>query len=251
VDAKAAMIKYKLTIQYLGTRYSGWQIQSNKRTVQGMIKEALLQLTGETVSVVGAGRTDSGVHALGQVAHIRLEKQMEAARLQRALNGILPWDIRIASARQAPPEFHAQKSAVRKRYLYRIYNGPVLPPFLTGRIHQVIHPLQVDAMSEAAALVVGRHDFKGFAAAAATVKDHHRTVLTSRFVRKGRDLRYLVEADGFLHHMVRNIMGTLLQIGSGKRPVSDMLRILESRDRRNAGPTAPAQGLYLVKVWYR
>lgn len=245
------MIKYKLTIQYLGTRYSGWQIQSNKRTVQGTIKEALLQLTGEAVSVVGAGRTDSGVHALGQVAHIRLEKQMETARLQRALNGILPWDIRIVSARQARPEFHAQKSAIRKRYLYRIYNGPVLPPFLSGRVHRVYHPLHLEAMSEAAQMIVGRHDFKGFAAAAAKVQDHHRTVLVSSFVRKGRDVRYVVEADGFLHHMVRNIMGTLLQIGSGKRDASDMIRILESRDRRNAGPTAPAQGLYLVKVWYR
>ncbi|RPJ84898.1 MAG: tRNA pseudouridine(38-40) synthase TruA [Acidobacteria bacterium] len=244
------MIKYKLIIQYLGTRYSGWQIQSNKRTIQGTIKEALLQLTGETVSVVGAGRTDSGVHALGQVAHIRLEKQMEAARLHRALNGILPRDIRIASARIASPDFHAQKSAIRKRYLYRIYNGPVLSPFLSGCVHQVIHPLQVRAMSDAAEMIVGRHDFKGFAAAASAVRDHHRTVLVSRLVSKGRDLRYVIEADGFLHHMVRNIMGTLLQIGSGKRAASDMMRILESRDRRNAGPTAPPQGLYLVKVWY-
>ncbi len=244
------MTKYKLTIQYLGTRYSGWQIQSNKRTIQGTIKDALLQLTGETVSVVGAGRTDSGVHALGQVAHIRLEKEMEVSRLQRALNGILPWDIRMVSVRTAPPDFHAQKSAIRKRYLYRIYNGAVLSPFLSGRVHQVIHPLDVDAMSAGAGMIIGRHDFKGFAAAAAKVRDHHRTVLASRFVRKGRDVRYLIEADGFLHHMVRNIMGTLLQIGSGKRSVSDIAQILESRDRRNAGPTARPEGLYLVKVWY-
>jgi tRNA pseudouridine38-40 synthase len=245
------MTKYKLLIEYQGTRYSGWQIQNNKRTIQGTIKDALSQLTGETVSVVGAGRTDAGVHALGQVAHIRLEKQLDARRLLRALNGILPRDIRIVSARTAPPDFHAQKSALRKRYLYRIYNGPVLSPFLSGCVYHVIPPLQVQAMSEAAEMIVGRHDFKGFAAAAATVRDHHRTVLVSRLVAKGRHLRYVVEADGFLHHMVRNIMGTLLQIGSGKRPASDMIRILESRDRRNAGPTAPPQGLYLVKVWYR
>jgi len=245
------MTKYKLTVHYLGTRYSGWQIQSNKRTIQGTIKEALTQLTGEAVSVVGAGRTDSGVHALGQVAHIRLEKEMEASRLQRALNGILPWDIRILSARKTRPDFHAQKCAVRKRYLYRIWNGPVLSPFLSGRVQQVIHPLRLEAMHEAAELILGRHDFKGFAAAAATVRDHHRTVLASRLICKGRDVRYVIEADGFLHHMVRNIMGTLLQIGSGKRPVSDIIQILGSRDRRNAGPTAPPQGLYLVKVWYR
>jgi tRNA pseudouridine38-40 synthase len=244
------MVKYKLTIQYLGTRYSGWQIQSNKLTVQGAIKDALLQLTGETVSVVGAGRTDSGVHALGQVAHIRLERKMEAARLQRALNGILPWDIRMVSVKSAPPEFHAQKSAIRKRYLYRIHNGPILSPFLAGRVYQVSHPLDLKAMSEAAGMILGRHDFKGFAAAAAKVKDHHRTVLASRLVGKGRDVRYVIEADGFLHHMVRNIVGTLLQIGSGKRSASDIIRILESRDRRNAGPTARAEGLYLVKVWY-
>jgi len=244
------MIKYKLTIQYLGTRYSGWQIQSNKRTIQGTIKDALLQLTGETVSVVGAGRTDAGVHALGQIAHIRLEKELEPARLRRALNGILPWDIRMVSVQAARPDFHAQKSAIRKRYLYRIYNGPVLSPFLSGCVHQVIPPLKLEAMAEAAGMIVGRHDFRGFAAAASTVRDHHRTVLASRLINKGRHVRYVIEADGFLHHMVRNIMGTLLQIGTGKRNASDMIRILESRDRRNAGPTAPPQGLYLVKVWY-
>lgn len=244
------MTKYKLTIQYLGTRYSGWQIQNDKPTIQGTIKQALLQLTGQTVSVVGAGRTDSGVHALGQVAHIRLPTEMQTGRLQRALNGILPWDIRIISAQPAPADFHAQKSAVRKRYLYRVYNGKVLSPFLSGCVHQVVGPLQVEAMSEAAKLIVGRHDFKGFAAAASSVRDYHRTVLSSRLVKKGRHVRYMIEADGFLHHMVRNIVGTLLQIGGGKRSASDMTRILESRDRRNAGPTAPPQGLYLVKVWY-
>jgi len=244
------MTKYKLVIQYLGTRYSGWQIQKDKRTIQGTIRDALLQITGEMVSVVGAGRTDSGVHALGQVAHVRLEEELEPARLRRALNGILPWDIRMLSVQAAPPDFHAQKSAIRKRYLYRIYNGPVLSPFLSGCVHQVIPPLKLEAMAKAAGAIVGRHDFKGFAAAASTVRDHHRTVLVSRLASKGRHVRYVIEADGFLHHMVRNIMGTLLQIGTGKRSASDMIDILESRDRKNAGPTARPEGLYLAKVWY-
>ncbi|HXK61351.1 MAG TPA: tRNA pseudouridine(38-40) synthase TruA [Acidobacteriota bacterium] len=245
------MTSYKLTIQYVGTRYAGWQIQRNQRTVQGTLKEALGRLTGETVSVIGAGRTDSGVHALGQVAQIRLHKQMEARRLQRALNAILPPDIRIASARVVPSGFHAQKQAVRKRYVYRIFNGQVLPPFLCGLVCQVPVALDLEAMIQAAGLIVGRHDFRGFAAASSAVKDFRRTVAVSRLVRRGRHIRYTIEADGFLHHMVRNIVGTLLEIGRGKRSPSDMIRILESRDRKQAGPTAPPEGLYLVKVWYR
>ncbi|RPI25485.1 MAG: tRNA pseudouridine(38-40) synthase TruA [Acidobacteria bacterium] len=245
------MTKYKLTIQYVGRRYAGWQIQRDKKTVQASLRDAVERLTGELVSVVGAGRTDSGVHALGQVAHIRLEKEMQATRLHRALNGILPADIRIVSVRAVAPDFHAQKHAVRKRYVYRIFNGPVLSPFLCGLVCHVIPPLDLEAMSAAAQLIIGRHDFRGFAAAASTVRDHHRQVLSSRLVRRGRHIRYVIEADGFLHHMVRNIMGTLLQVGRGKRSPSDMLRILESRDRRNAGPTARPEGLYLVKVWYR
>jgi len=245
------MTKYKLTIQYNGARYSGWQIQAGRTTVQGTIRQALERLTGQAISVVGAGRTDSGVHALGQVAHIRLDEAMDPARLQRALNGLLPWDIRILAARRVSAAFHAQKHALRKLYAYRIFNGPILSPFLRGRVCQVRQPLAVEKMKQAARLLVGRRDFSGFAAASSSVRDHHRTILRSEVIARGALLRYEVEADGFLHHMVRNIAGTLLEVGSGRREPEDMLRILESRDRRRAGRTAPAEGLYLVRIWYR
>lgn len=244
------MTKYRLTIQYIGTRYAGWQIQKDQKTVQGVLKEALEQVTGEVVSVVGSGRTDSGVHALRQVAHIRLGDARDPCRLGRALNGVLPRDIRILQVKRASPGFHAQKDAVKKRYIYRIYNGLILPPFLAGRVCHVIPLLDFPRMQAAAALILGRHDFSGFAAAASKVVDRRRTVYRSNLTKRGRRLRYQVEANGFLHHMVRNIVGTLLEIGRGRRAPSEMLAILESQDRRNAGPTAPAEGLYLDRVWY-
>jgi tRNA pseudouridine38-40 synthase len=244
------MIKYRSTIQYLGTRYAGWQSQKNQPTIQATIQAAIERVTREVVSVVGAGRTDAGVHALGQVAHFRLENPVEPFRLQRALNGVLPGDVRIIRLTTTRPSFHAQKDAVKKRYSYRFYNGPVLSPFLSGSVYHVLSPLDPDRMREAAEGLLGRRDFKAFAAASSTVRDHHRTVFLSRLAAHGRHLRYDIEADGFLHHMVRNIVGTLLQIGTGKRPPSDIFDILASRDRRRAGPTAPPQGLFLVRVWY-
>jgi tRNA pseudouridine38-40 synthase len=245
------MTKYKLTIQYDGTRYHGWQIQAGRVTIQGAIKEALARLVGQQVPIVGAGRTDAGVHALGQVAHIRLDEPMDPGRLERALNGILPWDIRILKATKASAAFHAQKHARKKRYVYSIFQGPILPPFLHGRVCHVRYHLAPERMRAAAGLLVGRRDFSGFAAASTSVQDHRRTILRSDVIGRGPLLRYVVEADGFLHHMVRNIVGTLLEIGAGKRAPEDLLRILESGDRRQAGPTAPPQGLCLVKIWYR
>jgi tRNA pseudouridine38-40 synthase len=244
------MIKYQLKLQYIGTHYSGWQSQKSRPTVQGTVQAAVQRVTGQAVSVVGAGRTDAGVHALGQVAHFRLQGPVEPLRLQRALNGVLPGDIRILRLAAAPPAFHAQKDAVKKRYSYRFYNGPILSPFLAGRVYHVVHRLDSEAMCEAAAALVGRHDFTAFAAAASKVRDHHRTIFLSQLQVHGYHLRYEIEADGFLHHMVRNIVGTLLQIGSAKRAPSDISKILLSGDRRNAGPTAAAHGLYLVRIWY-
>lgn len=244
------MKKYKLVLQYVGTRYAGWQIQKNQNTIQGKLKSALNKLTGETVSVVGAGRTDSGVHAMEQVAHFRLSEEMATEKLFRGLNGILPWDIRVMSIEPAPQDFHAQKNALKKRYEYRLYTGPVLPPFLHGRVHHMTRPLNVSQMQKAAALLCRSHDFRGFAAASTRVKSTVRTVSLSQLQEQGCHLTYQIEGNGFLYHMVRNIMGTLLEIGVGKRDPDDIRRILDSRDRRLAGPTAPARGLYLMHVSY-
>jgi len=242
--------KYKVVLQYVGTRYAGWQIQKNQHTIQGKLKSALHQLTGEEISVVGAGRTDSGVHAMEQVAHLRLYKDMETEKLFRGLNGILPWDIRVMSIEPAPQDFHAQKDALKKRYEYRIYTGPVLPPFLHGYVHHMIRPLNAPDMQRAAEQLCRSDDFRGFAAASTRVKSTVRTVFLSQIQEQGCHLTYQIEGDGFLHHMVRNIVGTLLEVGVGKRVPDDICAILDSKDRRLAGPTAPAHGLYLMHVSY-
>ena len=245
------LIKYRLVVQYRSDGYSGWQVQKNRPTIAGTIEAALSRITAETVSIVGAGRTDAGVHALGQVAHFRLSRSRPADRLLKSLNGVLPSEIRVLRLSVASDAFHAQKDAKRKRYVYRVYNGPVLSPFLEGRVNQVYRPLSPEAMQQAADLIVGTHDFTGFTASASRVKNRIRTVYVSCWQRRGRHFSYRIEGNGFLHHMVRNVVGTMLQIGHGQRPASDMITILESRDRRLAGPTAPPHGLFLARVWYR
>ncbi len=244
------MQKYRMLLQYLGTRYAGWQVQKNRLTIQQLIQEAISQVTRETVSVVASGRTDAGVHALGQVAHFRLQDARPVERLAKALNGVLPPDVRVLRLRIAPPQFHAQKDARRKRYCYRIYNGPVLSPFLHGRIFHARLLLDAERMRQAGKILRGRHDFSGFASSRSRVADKRRTVFRSDLLQRGHYLDYRIEGDGFLHHMVRNIVGTLLEIGRDRRPVQDMQRILEAGDRRLAGPTAAPWGLYLVRVWY-
>lgn len=243
-------LKYKITLQYLGTRYHGWQIQRRQITVQGVLRDALSTLAGETIKVVGASRTDSGVHAFGQVAHFFFPPKKTISDLRKALNAIIPRDIRVLRVEKASPEFHAQRSARKKRYEYRIYNGPVLPPFLYKRACHIVHPLDFEKMQQGAQFLLGTRDFSGFAASSTSTENRIRSITYSGLTKHGRDLRYRVEADGFLHHMVRNIAGTLLEIGLRKRPPEDVARILETLDRNSAGVTAPPEGLYLVKIWY-
>jgi tRNA pseudouridine38-40 synthase len=243
-------IKYRITLQYLGTRYHGWQIQRRQITVQEVVKEALTRLAGEPVTPAGASRTDAGVHALGQVAHFYFPPRKTIADLRKALNAILPRDIRVVRLERVASDFHAQKNALRKRYDYQIYNGPVLPPFLYGRVCHIIHPLDFERMQSSAELLLGTRDFSGFAASTTTTENRVRHVSYSEIRKHGRKLRYRVEADGFLHHMVRNIAGTLLEIGLHKRSPSDINRIIASGDRTIAGATAPPEGLYLVRIWY-
>ncbi len=250
MDGSSKLQKYRAVVDYVGTRYAGWQTQPDRATVQSTIQEVLLKFNRVPVNVIASGRTDAGVHARGQVVHFRQARKMEPKLLRRALNAMLPPDIRIRSVRLAAPSFHAQQDALRKRYEYRLYTGPVLSPFLGGTVYHLYRRVSFERMAESAPLLEGTHDFSGFAASSSRVKDARRTIFVSRLRRRGNHLIYRVEGSGFLQHMVRNIVGTLIEIGRGRRPVDDLVRVLESRDRRNAGPTAPPQGLCLMRVWY-
>ncbi len=243
-------IKYKATIQYLGTGYHGWQKQKNNLTVQEVMESSLSRLAGESVKVAGASRTDAGVHAKGQVAHFLFPTKDSVPDLKKAANAILPRDIRIKALTKVPPSFHAQRNARKKRYEYHIYSGEVFPPFLCNRAIHVGHSLNLSLLNHAASLFLGTHDFSGFAASSTTVRNRVRSLFVSTFRKRGARYVYRVEADGFLHHMIRNIVGTLLEISMGKLDVETVTEILRRRDRSMAGPTAPAEGLYLVKIWY-
>jgi tRNA pseudouridine38-40 synthase len=242
--------KFRATIQYVGSQYRGWQIQADGPTVQGVITQTLSRLAGEPVVVTGAGRTDSGVHALGQVAHFHFQERNSIPDLRKTLNALLPVDIRIIRLEPVSSSFHAQRNARLKRYEYRISTGSVLSPFLIDRMCHCPGKLDAARMHEAASMLIGSHDFTSFTAAASRVRNRRREITRSEVRKRGTTVVYRVEGRGFLHHMVRNIAGTLIEIGQGKRPADDMPRILQACDRGLAGPTAPASGLYLVRIWY-
>ena len=243
----------KLTIQYDGTDYVGWQRQENGASIQGLLEEALRPIEGAHVNVFGAGRTDAGVHALGQVASLRLTASIQPQRLVRALNAVLPPDIRVVDAKEAPDDFHARFSATGKLYEYRIINDQAVSPFLRRFVWQVIPPLDLGAMRQASALLIGRHDFAAFQAVRASVKSTERTIRRLEWIEgRGSDVPLVmqIEGDGFLRHMVRTIAGTLVQVGLGRWPVDYVSDVLASRSRLRAGNTAPAAGLFLVRVLY-
>lgn len=244
----------KLTIAYDGGDLVGWQRQAAGVSIQGLIEAALTRLTGASVSIAGAGRTDAGVHALGQVASATVTGAWAPDDLRHALNALLPDAVRVLAVTEAPAGFHARFSARAKRYEYRIATGPVLSPFLRRYAWHVTHPLDTAAMIEALGVVTGTHDFAAFQAAGSRVRDTVRTLHDARLETAGgpgdADLRLILRGDGFLRHMVRNIAGTLVEIGRGRWPPARMAEILASRDRRLAGPTAPPQGLFLVEVEY-
>jgi tRNA pseudouridine38-40 synthase len=244
----------KLVLSYDGTDYVGWQRQANGVSIQALIEEALAPIEGREVSVVGAGRTDAGVHALGQVASVSLESPIEVAALRRALNATLPADVRVRDASEAPSAFHARFSACGKAYRYCIRHADWVSPFERRYVLHVPQPLNDRAMVEAARVLVGRHDFAAFQAAGSDVVTTERTVHDLTITRVEEEAGALVmidiEADGFLRHMVRTVAGTLVEVGQGRREPSDVARVLASRDRSQAGPTAPAHGLFLVRVSY-
>ncbi|MFH1502623.1 MAG: tRNA pseudouridine(38-40) synthase TruA [Candidatus Eisenbacteria bacterium] len=241
----------KLTIEYDGTEFAGWQVQPGQRTVQGALDEALSDLAGAPLSVTGAGRTDAGVHALGQVANVTLSLELEPGTLAAALNARLPDDVFVRSAHEVPPDFHARFSAVGRKYVYLI--GASESPIWRLRRWHVRVPLDRDAMSEAGGMLEGERDFSSFCLTGSE-PDHHRCRVT-RFSLEwvpdfGGMLVVRVDANRFLRGMVRSIVGTLVDVGRGRTSPDDFRAILEAGDRGEAGATAPAHGLYLSEVIY-
>lgn len=253
----------KLTIAYDGTRYAGWQVQGDRRqgtgnrgqegrtpTIQGTLERVLRRILQEPVRVVGSGRTDAGVHALAQVAHVAVRAAIPCERLMRSLNQLLPPDIAVTYLEEVDAAFHARFDATSKRYRYRLFTGAVVPPFIRPYVHQVRAPLNLALMRREAARLLGRHDFRAFARAGGRRTTTTRTILAADLKRRGQEVWIELTGNGFLHTMVRSVVGTLIDIGRGHRPPGTIRRLLLTRQRRLAGPTAPPQGLTLVEVRY-
>lgn len=249
------MRNIKLVLAYDGTEFAGWQIQPDAPTIQGTLAQAIEKLTNEKLLPQGSGRTDAGVHALAQVATFATESTIPIENFLKALNGNLPPAIRVLDVNEVPASFHARKSAIGKTYRYRMYRGAVCPPFLARYVWHYPYPLNEAAMADAAAKVIGEHDFTSFAAVdPERGRDEEvsnvRTISLSEWKRDGDEFVYTVHGNGFLHHMVRNLVGTFLPAGKETIAPSEISRILEARNRSAAGATAPAHGLYLVSVNY-
>jgi tRNA pseudouridine38-40 synthase len=240
----------RLVVAYDGTAYAGWQIQPDAPTVQGLLTDAARQLLGPTARVTGASRTDAGVHALGQVVSVSTDSTLSPAAVRGALNATLPRDVRVVDARDAPAGFDARRSAIGKRYAYVIDNGAVASPLFLRYAWHVARPLDVDAMRRAANVLGGRHDFSAFCAAPGRGTSPVCVVRALHVLRRRRRIALLVSADRFLHHMVRNIVGSLVAVGRGAHDAAWLAGVLAARDRARAGVTAPAHGLALVRVMY-
>jgi tRNA pseudouridine38-40 synthase len=244
------MRNIKLLLAYDGTDFSGWQRQRDRRTVQQVLEEAIGEITGTTPASNASGRTDAGVHALGQVVHFYTGSLLEPVVLVKALNAKLPPDVRVWSASEMPQSFHATLDAKTKLYRYEIDNAPIADPFRRRYAGHVYRRLDADAMNRAAAALRGRHDFHSFETNWPNRTSSVRTITRLEVARVGDSVQVEVEADGFLYNMVRAITGTLVQVGLGRRPEQWVAEALAAEDRSAAGPTAPPQGLFLVRVNY-
>lgn len=243
------MRNLKLTIQYDGTKYCGWQKQPNSSGIQGTIEYAIYEITREKVNIIGSGRTDAGVHALGQVANLKTNSNIPAARIPDALNAKLPKDISIIDCQEVSDDFHSRYSATGKIYRYLIYNKPYRSPLYKDISYHVRYDLDIQKMRVEAQSLLGTHEFKGFMSSGSSVKDTVRTIHNISIEESGDLIVLEVEGNGFLYNMVRIIVGTLVDIGRGRidKPLEE---IIASQDRGEAGHTAPAHGLFLKKVHY-
>lgn len=244
------MPTFKITIEYDGTNYHGWQIQPHLPTIQGALEATIRNIARQDVAVTGAGRTDAGVHALGQVAHVTTTARLTALEWLRALNGLLPPDIAVQSVDEVPETFHARFSARSKLYRYRIRTQPPRSALEHNRLLHYPYPLDLDAMNVATRDLIRTHDFSSFQGSPTDTKNPVCAVTTLSVARLEGEVIVEVEANRFLKQMVRAMVGTLLDIGRGKRQAGDMAKILAAKDRAQAGFTAPAHGLYLVRVDY-
>ncbi len=255
------MRNIRLLIQYDGTEYSGWQVQPDDVTIQGLIENRLKKITGEDINLIAAGRTDAGVHALGQVACFTTLSRLTPAVFKNALNAQLPADIRVMDADEAEGTFHARFSALRKSYVYLISTGRTLSPFLHRYAWRLPHDLDLDAMKESVSYFSGTHDFSSFRGSGCGAKTTVRTIFGASVEKHealdfmtlrlaGSFVRFRFEGDAFLRHMVRNMVGTVVEAGKGRIKPAGIRTIMEGTDRRCAGPTAPANGLFLEKIQY-
>jgi tRNA pseudouridine38-40 synthase len=247
---------FKLVLTYDGADFSGWQIQPDRPTIQGILADVIFRITGERALPQGSGRTDAGVHALGQVASFALESPIPSQNLLLALNDKLPSGIRCMSIEEVAQNFHARRAARAKTYEYRLFRGTICSPFLARYVHHYPYPLNGEAMNRAAHVIVGEHDFTSFAAVDPErgkeddEASNVRTIFQSEFLNDGEQLIYRVRGNGFLHHMVRNLVGTFLLVGKGTLTPESIREIIVAKNRSLAGPTAPAGGLFLVSVEY-
>ncbi len=255
------MQKIRLIIQYDGTNYHGWQIQPDRLTIQGTIETLLYKITSEKISLAAAGRTDAGVHALAQVATFFTTSRLSPEIFLKALNSLLPGDIKIAHADNVTYDFHPRYSARKKRYFYHISNETFINPFLNRYVWNAKYPLNASHISTAKSYLIGRHDFRSFSSTHTDVKTTIRKIFELNIenlnslsfmgvIIKGKFIKISIEADGFLRHMVRNIVGTLIEVGRGRIEPQNIKSILLMKDRNLAGPTAPAKGLFLEEVIY-
>lgn len=253
------MRNIKLTVAYDGTNYAGWQRQSNAPTIQGMLEQSIHLMTREHITVHGAGRTDAGVHAHGMVANFKTEVNIPCQGFVKGLNSILPADIRITSAEHVEPEFHARCSAKGKRYVYNLALGQVQLPTERLYAHMVHGEFDMEAVAQSLPFLVGIHDFTSFEAAGSRDQDFDagrggvREIYSAALHVRAEDpskMQIIIAGDGFLRHMVRNIVGTLIEVGQGKRSIDQFIEVIAARDRTKAGPTAPAKGLFLHEVYY-
>lgn len=243
-------MNYKMTVQYDGTRYSGWQRQGNtENTIQGRMEKILSCLLEEPVEISGSGRTDAGVHALGQVANFRTEQRLDCAAFLQQLNEALPGDLAVIALSDASPRFHARLSAKEKVYRYTIWNSPIHNVLERRYVYQFAEPLDIEAMEDTANLLLGTHDYKGFSAGR-TKKSTIRTIKSIEIKTHGPRMEITFTGNGFLYNMVRILTGTIIEAGLGQRTPDSVLQVFDSLDRQKAGFTAPPQGLCFMKVIY-